>query len=45
MSTLAVTKRETGSWAWTGFMMLYLTGSAWIFSFLVFRIGLAMGYV
>ncbi len=30
MSTLAITKRETGSWKWPLFMLVYLTVLAWM---------------
>lgn len=39
MSTLAVCKRETGSWRWTGFMFLYMTGLAYIASFITYNGG------
>jgi len=45
MSTLAVTRRETGSWGWTFFMLGYLTGGAWLLSFLVYQGGRLLGYV
>ncbi|HPF34319.1 MAG TPA: ferrous iron transport protein B [Candidatus Krumholzibacteria bacterium] len=44
MSTLAVTRRETGSWGWTLFMLFYLTGGAWLLSFLVYQGGRLLGY-
>ncbi len=44
MSTLAVTRRETGSWGWTAFMLVYLTGSAWLASFLVYQGGRMAGW-
>jgi ferrous iron transport protein B len=39
MSTLAVCKRETGSWWWTSFMFIYMTAMAYGASFLTFNIG------
>lgn len=39
MSTLAVCRRETGSWAWTAFMFFYMTALAYGASFLTFNIG------
>jgi len=39
MSTLAVCKRETGSWAWTLGMFCYMTGLAWLASFVTYQIG------
>jgi ferrous iron transport protein B len=39
MSTLAVCRRETGSWAWTFGMFCYMTGLAWLASFVTYQIG------
>ncbi len=36
MSTLAVTYRETNSWQWPMAQLIYMTGLAWIASWLVF---------
>ena len=36
-STLAVVKRETKSWRWPIFQFAYMTGLAYLFSFLVFQ--------
>ncbi len=44
LSTLAVAKRETNSWRWPAFMLLYLTILAYAFSFLVYRGVLALGW-
>jgi ferrous iron transport protein B len=30
ISTLAVTKRETGGWGWPAFMFAYLFSAAWV---------------
>ena len=38
MSTLAVVKRETQSWKWPVFQLFYMTGLAYLMSFIVFRI-------
>ncbi len=43
MSTIAVVKRETNGWKWPIFQTLYMTGTAWILSFLVFQGGRALG--
>lgn len=37
MSTLAVVKRETRSWKWPIFQLLYMTGLAYLLSWIVFR--------
>ncbi len=44
MSTVAVARRETGSWRWPCFMLGYMTLLAWGGSFLVWQIGTALGY-
>jgi ferrous iron transport protein B len=38
MSTLAVVKRETRTWKWPVFQFIYMTGLAYLMSFLVFRL-------
>jgi len=38
MSTLAVVKKETGSWKWPLIQLLYMTGLAYILSFLAYQI-------
>jgi len=38
MSTLAVVKRETRSWKWPVIQLLYMTGLAYLVSWLVYRI-------
>jgi ferrous iron transport protein B len=43
MSTLAVTRRETHSWVWPGFMFAYMTVLAWTASFLVYQGGRLLG--
>lgn len=37
MSTLAVCKRETGSYFWTALMFFYMTGLAYVFSYLTYN--------
>ena len=44
MSTLAVVRRETGSWKWPAFLFAYMTVLAWVASFLVFQIGSLLGF-
>ncbi len=44
LSTVAVVKRETNGWTWPLFMTGYMTALAWIVTFAVFHIGLAMGW-
>jgi len=38
MSTLAVVKRETKTWKWPVFQFVYMTGLAYLMSFLVFHL-------
>lgn len=38
MSTLAVVKRETKSWKWPMIQLLYMTGLAWVLSWMVYCI-------
>ena len=38
MSTLAVTKRETNSWKWPTIQFVYMTGLAYICSFIVYQL-------
>jgi len=44
MSTLAIVKRETGSWGWTGFLFGYMTALAYLASLAVFQIGSLLGF-
>jgi ferrous iron transport protein B len=44
MSTLAVVRRETGSWKWPAFQLAYMTGTAWIVCFVVVNTGRALGF-
>lgn len=43
-STFAVVKRETGSWGWMIFMIVYMTGLAWMSSFVVYQGGKLLGF-
>lgn len=44
LAALAVMKRETNSWKWPFFSMVYATTLAWIVAFGVYRAGLLLGY-
>lgn len=44
MSTLAAVYRETHSWKWTVFLFAYMTGLAWIASFVVYQGGRLLGF-
>ncbi len=43
LSTLAVTRRETNSWRWPAFMLLYMTGLAYCGSFLTYHLAVKVG--
>lgn len=43
-ATVAVVKRETNSWRWPLFQIAYMTGTAWVLSFLVYQVGTALGF-
>lgn len=44
MSTLAVVRRETNSWTWPLFMLVYMTGFAYVAALITFQVGRALGY-
>jgi len=44
MSTLAVVRRETNSWAWALFMVFYMTGLAYLAAFLTYQGGRFLGF-
>jgi ferrous iron transport protein B len=44
MSTLAVVRRETGSWRWPAFMLAYMTTLAWVGAFVVYQGGRLLGF-
>ena len=44
LSTLAITRRETNSWRWPMFMLLYMSLLAYSASFLVFHLAKAAGW-
>lgn len=39
MSTIAIVRRETNSWAWTLFMVGYMTALAYLAAFLTYQVG------
>jgi ferrous iron transport protein B len=43
VSTLAVTRRETNTWRWPAVMFLYMTGLAYLASFLTYNVSLRLG--
>lgn len=44
ISTIVVVRRETNSWRWPLFQIGYMTGTAWILSFMVYQGGRALGF-
>jgi ferrous iron transport protein B len=44
MSTVAVVRRETNSWSWTIFMVVYMTVLAYAAAFLTFQSGKLLGF-
>ena len=44
MSTVAVARRETNSWRWPIFMLVFMNGIAWTASFLVYQGGRMAGW-
>ena len=44
MSTVAVVFRETNSWKWTLFQIMYMTGLAYVMALLVYQGGLLLGW-
>jgi ferrous iron transport protein B len=44
MSTIAVVKRETNSWAWTSFMVIYMTLVAYVAALITYQGGTYFGY-
>ena len=43
LATIAVIKKETGSWKWTAFAVGYSLVLAWIVAFVIYRVGLLFG--
>ncbi len=44
LATVGVIRKETGSWKWTLFAIVYGIGLAWLISFMIFRVGGVLGY-
>ena len=44
MGTLAVIKKELGKWSWAIVVFVYMTGLAYLFSFLTYQGGLLLGF-
>lgn len=44
LATVTAIRRETGSYKWMAFSIVYSTGLAWIVSFLVYQVGRFLGF-
>lgn len=44
VSTVIIVRKETNSWRWPLFQIGYMTGTAWILSFIVYQTGTALGF-
>ncbi len=44
MSTLAVVRRETNSWKWPLFQLVYMTSTAYLASLFVYQVGTLLGF-
>lgn len=44
VSTVAVVRRETNSWKWPLFQWFYMGALAWIFAFVIWHVGRALGW-
>lgn len=44
LATVGTIKKETGSWGWTLFSVVYSLVIAWIMAFTVYQVGLYLGY-
>ncbi|HML85303.1 MAG TPA: nucleoside recognition domain-containing protein, partial [Bacteroidales bacterium] len=44
LGTIAVISRESGSWKWGAFTILYTSGLAYVVSLLFFQIGSLLGF-
>ena len=42
VATLATIRKESGSWRWTGLTVLFQIATAWVVTFLIYRIGLLL---
>lgn len=44
LATIAVIKKETGTWRWPIFSVVYTTTIAWVASFIIYRGGMMLGF-
>ena len=43
VATVAIIRRETNSWKWTGFAVGYTIALAWIVAFIIYQVGTLLG--
>lgn len=43
LATVAVIRKETGSWKWAAFAVAYSLALAWLVAFFIYRVGLLLG--
>jgi ferrous iron transport protein B len=44
IATMAAIRKETGSWRWTAFSLLYGLGLAWALALVIYQLGSLLGY-
>jgi len=44
ISTVAIVRRETNSWGWPIFQLVYMTGSAYLAALIVYQGGQLLGF-
>ena len=44
VSTVAIVRRETNSWKWPIFQLVYMTALAWVLAFITYQGGLLLGW-
>jgi len=44
LATVAIIRKETNSWRWTLFSVVYSVSLAWVITFIIYRVGMLLGY-
>ena len=44
VSTVAIVRRETNSWKWPIFQLVYMTALAWVLAFITYQGGRLVGW-
>lgn len=44
VSTMAIVKKETGSWGWMFFQLGYMSGTAYVLALAIYQVGRVLGY-